>query len=131
MIILDTHVWIWWVSSPDLLSSRARTLIDKSVVDKKIYISSMSVWEVAMLVAKGRLQMTMEVGDWIRASEALPFIQFVPVTNAIALKAVRLPMKSLIDPVDRIIMATAMVLDLVLITKDGKIRKDALVTTVW
>jgi PIN domain nuclease of toxin-antitoxin system len=131
MILLDTHVWIWWVSSPDLLSPQARTLIGKSVMDKKIYISSMSAWEVAMLVAKGRLQLTMEVGDWIRASEALPFIQFVPVTNAIAFKAVRLPMKSLIDPVDRIIIATAMDLDLALITKDRKIRKDAPVKTVW
>jgi PIN domain nuclease of toxin-antitoxin system len=131
VIVLDTHVWIWWVSDPDLLSPVARTLIDKAVVEKKIYISSMSVWEVAMLVSKGRLQLTVEVGDWIRASEALPFIQFVPVTNAIALKAVRLPMKSLVDPVDRIIVATALVLDLVLITKDKKIRKEAPVKTVW
>jgi len=131
MIILDTHVWIWWVSSPDLLSPEARTLIDKAVVGKKIYISSMSVWEVAMLVVKGRLQLAMDVGDWIRASEALPFIHFVPVTNAIALKAVRLPLKSLIDPADRIIIATALVLDLVLITKDKKIRKEALVKTAW
>ena len=131
MIILDTHVWIWWVSNPDLLSPEARMLIDKAVVEKKIYISSMSCWEVAMLVAKGRLQLTMEVGDWIRASETLPFIQFVPVTNAIALKAVRLPLKSLVDPIDRIIIATALVLDLVLLTKDKKIRKEAPVKTAW
>jgi PIN domain nuclease of toxin-antitoxin system len=131
MIVMDTHVWIWWVSNPDLLSPEARTLIDKAVMEKKIYISSMSCWEVAMLVAKGRLQLTVEVGDWIRASETLPFIQFVSVTNAIALKAVRLPMKSLIDPIDRIIIATALVLDLVLITKDKKIRKEAPIKTVW
>jgi PIN domain nuclease of toxin-antitoxin system len=91
----------------------------------------MSVWEVAMLAAKNRLQLTMEVGDWIRASEGLPFVQFVPVTNAIALKAVRLPLKSLTDPVDRLVVATAEVLDLVLITKDKKIQKEALVKTVW
>ncbi len=131
MIILDTHVWIWWVSNPDLLSPEARMLIDKAVVEKKIYISSMSCWEVAMLVAKGRLQLTLEVGDWIRASETLPFIQFVPVTNAIALNAVRLPLKSLVDPIDRIIIATALDLDLVLLTKDKKIRKEAPVKTAW
>jgi PIN domain nuclease of toxin-antitoxin system len=131
MIVLDTHVWIWWVSNPDHLSKEARTLIDKAVMEKKIYISSMSCWEVAMLVSKGRLQLTVEVEDWIRASEALPFIQFVSVTNAIALKAVRLPLKSLIDPIDRIIIATALVLDLVLITKDKKIRKEAPVKTAW
>jgi PIN domain nuclease of toxin-antitoxin system len=73
----------------------------------------------------------MEVGDWIRASEGLPFVQFVPVTNTIALKAVRLPLKLLADPVDRLVMATAVVLDLVLITKDKKMHKEARVKTVW
>jgi len=91
----------------------------------------MSVWEVAMLVAKNRLELTMEVGDWIRASEGLPFVQFIPVTNAIALKAVRLSLKSLTDPVDRLVVATAVVLDLVLITKDQKMHQEALVKTVW
>jgi PIN domain nuclease of toxin-antitoxin system len=131
MILLDTHAWIWWVSNPDLLSAEARTLIDKALVERKIHISAMSVWEVAMLVAKNRLQLTMEVGDWIRASEGLPFVQFVPVTNTIALKAVRLPLKLLADPVDRLVMATAVVLDLVLITKDKKMHKEARVKTVW
>jgi PIN domain nuclease of toxin-antitoxin system len=131
MILLDTHAWIWWVSNPDLLSVEARTLIDKALVERKIHISAMSVWEVAMLVAKNRLQLTMEVGDWIRASEGLPFVHFVPVTNAIALKAVRLPWPELTDPVDRLVMATALVLDLVLITKDKKMKKEAPGKTVW
>ena len=131
MILLDTHVWIWWVSNPNLLSSQASALIDKAMVEKKIYLSAMSVWEVAMLVSKGRLQLVMEVRDWIRASEDLPFIQFVPVTNTIALRAVHLPDKSLLDPADRIIIATALELDLVLVTKDKKIQKVTRVKTVW
>lgn len=131
MILLDTHVWIWWVSNPDLLSTEARTLIDKALVERKTHISAMSVWEVAMLVAKNRLRLTMEVADWIRASEGQAFIQFVPVTNAIALKAVRLPLNALTDPVDRLVMATAEVLGLVLITKDKKMHQEARVKTVW
>ncbi|MBI5585736.1 MAG: type II toxin-antitoxin system VapC family toxin [Deltaproteobacteria bacterium] len=131
MILLDTHAWIWWVSNPDLLSTEARVLIDQALVKRKIHISAMSVWEVAMLVAKNRLQLTMEVGDWIRTSEGLPFVQFVPVTNAIALKAVRLPLKSLNDPVDRLITATAIMLDLILITKDKRLHQEALIKTVW
>jgi PIN domain nuclease of toxin-antitoxin system len=131
MIVLDTHVWVWWVSNPDLLSPQARMLIDKAVVEKKIYISSISVWEVAMLVTKGRLQLSLDVGDWIRTCEALPFIQFVPVSNTIALRAVRLPFASLVDPVDRIIVATALVLDQILVTKDKKIQKNAPVKTAW
>ena len=131
MILLDTHVWIWWVSNPDLLSSQADTLINKAMVEKKIYISSISVWEVAMLVVKGRLHLTLDVRDWIRSCESLPFIQFVPVTNAIAFEAVHLPAKSLSDPADRIIVATAQALDLVLITKDKKIQKADQVRTIW
>ena len=46
MIVLDTHVWIWWVSNPDLIVSRGQDVIDEAVVEKKIYISSTSVWEV-------------------------------------------------------------------------------------
>jgi PIN domain nuclease of toxin-antitoxin system len=131
VILLDTHVWVWWVSNPDLLSSQADTLINKAMVEKKIYISSISVWEVAMLVVKGRLHLTLDIKDWIRSCESLPFIQFVPVTNSIAFEAVHLPENSLSDPADRIIVATALALDLVLITKDKKIQRADRVRTVW
>jgi PIN domain nuclease of toxin-antitoxin system len=131
VILLDTHVWIWWVSNPDLLSSQADTLINKAMVERKIYISSISVWEVAMLVVKGRLQLTLDVKDWIRSCESLPFIQFVPVSNTIAFEAVFLPEKPLSDPADRIIVATARALDLVLITKDKKIQRADQVRTAW
>lgn len=131
MILLDTHVWIWWVSSPALLSSPARAAVNQSLVKKRIYISSMSAWEVALLVRKGRLQLTMDVGDWIRVSEDLPFIRFVPVSNSIALKSIVSDMKSLVDPIDRLIVATAMDLNLKLISKDDKIRKNAPVETIW
>ncbi|MBI4768669.1 MAG: type II toxin-antitoxin system VapC family toxin [Deltaproteobacteria bacterium] len=131
MILLDTHVWIWWVSNPELLSSQADTLINKSMVERKIYISSISVWEVAMLVVKRRLQLTLDVKDWIRSCEALPFIQFIPVSNAIASEAVFLPEKPLSDPADRIIVATARALDLILITKDKTIQRAKQVKTAW
>lgn len=131
MILLDTHVWIWWVSNPDLLSSQADTLINKAMVEKKIYISSISVWELAMLVKKGRLHLTLDIKDWIRSCESLPFLQFVPVNNTIAFEAVHLPEKSLSDPADRIIVATALALDLVLITKDKKIKKSEKLKTAW
>ncbi len=131
MILLDTHVWVWWVSNPELLSSQADTLINKAMVERKIYISSISVWEVAMLVVKRRLQMTLDVKDWIRSCENLPFVLFVPVSNAIALEAVFLPERPLSDPADRIIVATASALDLILITKDKRIQKAAQVRTAW
>lgn len=131
MIVLDTHAWLWWVSSPELISSAARKTIDQAMADGQIAISAISAWEVAVLVKKGRLELTMLADDWIARSEALPFLRFIPVDNRIALRAVSLPGRLHDDPADRIIIATTLSLGGTLITKDGKIRKYPHVQTLW
>jgi len=131
MIVLDTHSWIWWVSNPAFLSETAIQLIDEAVTEMNVFISSISAWEVAVLVSRGRLKLTMSTGDWIAASEALPFVKFVPVNNSIALKSVQLPGLLHNDPADRIIIATAVSLGAVLVTKDEKIRSYQHVKTAW
>ncbi len=131
MIVLDTHVWLWWVSNPELLSAAARKTIDHEMVDGEIGISSISAWEVAILVKKGRLDLTMSAGDWIARSEALPFLRFIPVDNRIALKSANLPGQLHDDPADRIIIATTITLGGILVTKDDKIRKYPHVRTTW
>ena len=129
MILLDTHAWIWWVDDPSQLSQRARNAIDAAAVDNGIHISSISAWEVALLVSKGRLQLTMSVDDWIAHTEALPFVTFVPVSNRIAIKSVSLPIHP--DPADRMIIATAMSLGVTIVTQDSKISAYASIQTVW
>jgi len=131
MIVLDTHAWIWWVSSPEFLSETAKQIIDEAVTERNIFISSISAWEVAILVSRGRLKLTMSPIDWVAASEALPFFDFVPITNSIALKSVQLPGVLHNDPADRIIIATAISMGAVLVTKDEKIRNYQHVKTVW
>ena len=131
MIVLDTHAWIWWVSNPSLLSEAANRLIDEAAAARGIYLSSISAWEVAVLVARGRLQLTINVGDWITASAALPSVHFVPVDNGIAVQSVLLPGNLHNDPADRIIIATAISRDAVLITKDQKLRAYPHVRTAW
>jgi PIN domain nuclease of toxin-antitoxin system len=131
MIVLDTHVWIWWVSSPVFLSETAKGIIDEAVTKKNIIISAISTWEVAMLVSRGRLKLTMSAGDWVAASEALPFLNFQPVSNSIALKSVDLPGDLHNDPADRIIIATAISMGAILVTKDEKIRNYRHVKTAW
>ncbi len=59
MIILDTHVWVLFVSNPELLSKKAKKSLDTAMEEKGILISSISTWEVALLVAKKRLQLTL------------------------------------------------------------------------
>jgi PIN domain nuclease of toxin-antitoxin system len=131
MIILDTHVWVLFVSNPELLSKRAKKSLDTEMEKKGILISSISTWEVALLVAKKRLQLTLDLSDWIGKSEALPFITFIPVDNSVAIKSVNLPQPLHNDPADRIIIATAISMGAPLVTKDEKILKYPHVQTIW
>ena len=131
MIILDTHTWLWWVSNPENLSLPARKIIDSTVENDVILISSISAWEVALLVAKRRLQLTIEVSDWIAKSERLPFVKFIPIDNSIAVKSVSLPKPFHSDPADRIIVATATTIGASLITKDERILNYPHVETIW
>jgi len=130
MIVLDTHVWVWWLSGIEPISRRASRLIADAVAQKGIYVSSISVWEVAHLVARGRLKLTVAVADWLAKSESLPFVNFIPVDNTIALKSVQLPEPLHRDPADRIIIATAITLGFPLATKDGRIANYPHVRTI-
>jgi len=131
MIVLDTHVWVLFVSNPELLSKRAKKSLDTAMEEKGILISSISTWEVALLVAKKRLRLTLSVTDWIAKSEALPFITFIPVDNSVSIKSVNLPQPLHNDPADRIIIATAISMGTPLVTKDEKILKYPHVQTIW
>ena len=131
MILLDTHVWVWWVSSPEVLSSHAKEIVDNAMVNREIFISTISVWEVALLVAKGRLELTMDITDWIAKSEALPFINFISVDNNIAIKSITLPLPFHSDPADRIIIATAITLGVPIVTKDARIINYFHIQTIW
>jgi PIN domain nuclease of toxin-antitoxin system len=131
VIVLDTHVWVWWVSGRPPLSPKARRLIGAAVDQGAVYLSSISVWEVAQLVSRGRLELTMDVATWVARSEAMPFLHFIPVDNAIALRSVVLPEPLHPDPADRIIIATALILGFPLVTRDEKIARSPHVRTIW
>ena len=105
--------------------------MDVAVEEKAVMISSISVWEVALLVAKKRLILTLELNDWIAKSEMLPFFKFIPVDNSVAIKSVNLPQPLHTDPADRIIIATAISLGAPLVTKDEKILNYSHVQTIW
>ena len=131
MIVLDTYVWIWWVSSPSMLSNDARKAIQTASDAGQVYVSSISVWEVALLVKRGRLELTMDVDAWLRHCEALPELHFVPANNSITLRSVNLPDFPSADPADRIIVATALSLGAPLITEDERMQAYDEVTTIW
>ena len=131
MIVLDTHVLIWFVSSPELLSKKAKILIEKEMEKGEILVSSISIWEIYMLVKKGRLKLSLGVEEWVRKIEELPFLNFVPVNNRIAAKSVLLPPPLHPDPADRMIIATASIYKAKLITSDKRILSYPYVAAIW
>lgn len=131
MIVLDTHAWVWWVSSPALLASNAQRAVENAARDRALYVSSISAWEVALLIKKGRMELTMDVEDWVARSESIPYLSFVPVDNRIAVRSVALPGVFHPDPADRIIVATAQMLGASVVTKDEKIQNYPHVDSLW
>lgn len=64
MIVLDTHVWLWWLQEPQKLSVQAQTLIDQEEQNNGLRVSAISVWEIAVKVGLGKLVLPMEINDW-------------------------------------------------------------------
>lgn len=128
MILLDTHAWIWWASQSANLSTTARQSID---AEAEVGVAAISCWEVAMLVDKGRLKLDRDVGLWVDQAVALPHVVLLALTPQIAVASVRLPSGFQGDPADRMIVATAKQQGVPLVTKDERIQRCGLVTTIW
>ena len=133
MIVLDTHALIWWVNEDKKLSNRAFKAINKEIArdDGQIIISSISTWEIALLIKKGRLTLTMDIDDWIDTVASIEVVRFVPIDNDVAIQSVRLPGEFHPDPADRMITALARHLSVALVTSDEKIRAYKHVKTIW
>lgn len=131
MIILDTHVLLWFISDFDKLSKKAAQKINSEIKEGAVFVSSISIWEICLLIKKDRLKLKMDFDVWLMEVESLPFVQFVSVDNQIAAKSVNLPGNFHSDPADRIIVATARKLGLTVITADEKIRKYPHTQALW
>ena len=117
MIVLDTHIWVWWVDENPQLSERHTHLIQDNEQDG-LGVSAVSCWEVAKLVELGRLQLECSIEEWMDQAIAYPGIELLPLTPQIAIESTKLPGNFHRDPADQIIVATARVHDLSLLTVD-------------
>ena len=132
MIILDTHVLLWWVSGSDSLSVAANKAIKGTLTSgSEIIISSISAWEISMLISKGRLILSMDIESWLDEVAQIDGVRFVPVDNEIGIKSTALPGEFHKDPADRMIVATARKLAIPLVTADEKIIQYEFVKTIW
>lgn len=131
MILLDTHVWVWYIDNPSQLSEKALAAIESEVHSGPLLISSISTWEIYMLEKKKRLAFKIPAESWVKKCERLSLFRFIPVNNDIALISVNLPEPFHPDPADRIITATAKHHGATLITKDRKLLNYPSINTLW
>ena len=131
MIVLDTHALVWWVAGDPTLSKKAKAAIERELSGGEIIVSAISAWEIAMLVEREKLVLSMDVGSWLATVLAVEAVRFIPIDAEIAIKSVDLPGDFHKDPADRMIVATARKLAVPLVTKDEKIRSYAHVKTIW
>lgn len=120
-VILDTHVWLWLEADPEHLGEQVRAHIETAAGTGSLWVSVMSVWEIGMLVAKDRIRLAMPVDEWVRQASATPGMQMLGMIPDIALESTRLPDAPHGDPVDRMLIASARVHNLIFITADEKI----------
>lgn len=117
MILLDTHIWVWWVDESSQLSERHTQLIQDNE-QEGLGVSAISCWEVAKLVEHGRLRLDCALEEWMEQAVTYPGITLLPLTPQIAIASTTLPGAFHRDPADQIIVATARVHNLSLLTID-------------
>ena len=121
MILLDTHIWIWWVNQDAALPPALHDALSRSMPGE-LAVSAISCWEVAKLVEKGRLELAIPLEEWMPLALEGSAIEVQPITPSIAIASSRLPGVFHADPADRMIYATASVMGLPLLTGDSAIR---------
>jgi PIN domain nuclease of toxin-antitoxin system len=131
MIVLDTHVWLWWLHDPARLSPDAEKLIQKEQLSGAIVLSAISVWEVAVKVQSGKLAIPMDINRWYELARSYPATVIEPLSPVDAISSTQLPGDFHKDPADRIIISLARRLGIPLVTCDRKILDYVHVTTVW
>ena len=129
MIVLDTHALLWWALDPDRLSVTAATTLAE-MERHGGFASSISLWELGTKVRRGKLELGITIEELVRRIERSAAVELVPVDTTIWLRSLGLVWEHR-DPADRVIVATALIKGVPLLTKDDTIRAGGIVKTVW
>lgn len=127
MIVVDTHVLIWWTNAPHKLAPSAREALEKTEV---VAVSVITGWEIGVLARRKRIEIEGDALSWMRNLEAGRNLLILPVTLEISAQAAEWH-EVLRDPIDCLIAATALAHNAPLITKDDRIRTSGVVETIW
>jgi PIN domain nuclease of toxin-antitoxin system len=122
VLLLDTHVWIWVAEGvPEKIPPAAMQHIDNAARVGGLYVSVISVWEIGMLAAKGRIRLSKPVRRWVNEALEAPGLRLLPLEPDIALDCNALPGDFHPDPADRILVASARHFDAPLMTHDRRV----------
>ena len=128
--LLDTHAWVWWIRRDPRLGEAALAALDGFPPEGRPCLADISIWEVAMLVARRRLELVTPLAEWLEAASHPRSVHVLVISAAIASETALVARTALRDPADRIIVATSRVLELPLLTRDRAILRSRL-TTPW
>ena len=117
-LLLDTHIWIWSLGEPSRLTRRVTAALDSKT--SELWLSPISLWELGILVEKGRIGLPTGLDAWIDEALRVAPMREAPLTHRVmrALRAIETPHR---DPADRFLAATAAALDLQLVTADERL----------
>jgi PIN domain nuclease of toxin-antitoxin system len=131
VILLDTHVVVWLVVDEDRLSRPAKSAIRRAMTSDGMAISDVTIWELAFLIARGTLRTHGTIENTVHNFVTRSRVSVKPITAEIAALATQFPDDYPIDPIDRLIGATARAEGIALVTRDEKIRSSPLLKTIW
>jgi PIN domain nuclease of toxin-antitoxin system len=129
-VLLDTHMWLWWLSGSPRITPRESKALDTLAVRDLPFIAAISLWEAQMLVSHGRLTLNEPFDPWIHRMTATDTIRVLPIDADVVSSLHALSTSFHGDSADRLIIATARTHALALATRDGRIRR-ARLATIW
>lgn len=130
MIILDTHIWLWWLLGDGNLSNKERAALDQKATENQLAVSWVSLWETEMLERKGRIELYQDFSTWVSAATDPQIARILPADVDLVVAQRQLPESFHGDPADRLIAATSILSGYPLATHDRRIRSSEC-CTIW
>lgn len=121
-LLLDTHIWVWLLDGDTTrVHPTVPPMLQRAAAGGNLVVSDISFWEIGLKTAKGKLKFSVDATVWLRQAERAPGIVYVPLDRSVLIQSTRLPGDARGDPADRMLIATAQLRGMSLVTVDAEI----------